>query len=225
MSLVRSLTETSLLSDHDIKELIKDGKLYIEPYESAAINQASIDLRLGSILVQYPPQTIKIGVDRPQSREIDISNSSYVLHPGEFVLGTTKEEVYIPNGYQGVIETKGGIARAGLWVHNNDGHIDAGFRGHITLEIVNMHRDNVFIELAPDTLICQLFIGKLSSSCDSLYNGKYLNQAKPTTYYPDVPKTPNAPLLSNALSFGRTHFFSLPYFTWFHHRFSRSTKE
>ncbi len=184
MSLALYLEEVSLLSDRDIRNLIEDGKLQIDPLEGNPINPFSIDLRLGSMLVQYPPQTIKIGVDRPKSREIDITGSSYILHPGEFILGTTLEKVCIPNGYLGVIETKGNIARAGIQVHNNDGHIDPGFCGHITLEIKNMNNNDVFIELIPDTPICQLFIGKLSSACDSPYNGKYLNQVKPTTYYP-----------------------------------------
>jgi len=184
MSLSSLLAEVSLLSDRDIKTLIEDGKLIIDPPDSISISSTSIDLRLGSILVQYPSQTIKIGLGKPVSHEIDITSSSYILHPGEFILGTTKEKVYIPNGYLGVIETKGDIARAGIQVHNNDGHIDPGFCGHITLEIKNMNENDVCIELIPDTPICQLFIGKLSSACEATYNGKYLNQVKPTTYCP-----------------------------------------
>ena len=192
MSLSSLLAEVSLLSDHDIKKLIEEGKLQIDPYDPGSINPISIDLRLGSVLVQYPSQTIKIGKNKPLSCEQDITGSTYILHPGEFILGTTKERVCIPNGYLGVIETKGDIARAGIQVnnsakiqvHNNDGHIDPGFCGHITLEIKNMNSNEVCVELVPDVLICQLFIGKLSSLCDSPYNGKYLNQIKPTTYCP-----------------------------------------
>jgi dCTP deaminase len=208
MALVRLMSEVaSLLSDHDIKELIKDGKLQIDPFDIASINPASIDLRLGSVVIRYPPQTIKVGSERPKYEEIDISGKSYNLAPGEFILASTMEMVCIPDGYEGVIETKGNIARAGIQVHNNDGHIDtfqaneadtyysqiqvhnndghidAGFHGHITLEIVNINK-NVHIELIPATAICQLFIGKLSSYCDSPYNGKYSNQEKPTVYYP-----------------------------------------
>lgn len=184
MSLVRFLAKVSLLSDRDIKQLIADEELQIDPYDSNSINPTSIDLRLGSILVQYPSQTIKIGIDKPRGDEIDIAGSPYILRPGEFILGTTQEKVCIPVGYQGVIETKGNIARAGIRVHNNDGHIDPGFCGHITLEIKNMNNNDVRIELVPGTPICQLFIGKLSSPCESPYNGKYLHQVKPTTYRP-----------------------------------------
>ena len=69
-------------------------------------------------------------------------------------------------------------------MHNNDAHIDAGFCGQITLEIKNMHEKDISIELEEGFPICQLFICQLSSKCDTPYNGKYLNQAKPTVYRP-----------------------------------------
>jgi dCTP deaminase len=184
MLLVSLASDASLLSDCDIKKLIEEDKLLIEPKDNIHINPASIDLQLGSVLVRYPPQTIKIGFDIPLSQEIDISCSGYKLRPREFILGSTKEKVYIPNGYLGVIETKGDIARAGIQVHSNDGHIDPGFYGNITLEIKNLNDCDVDIQLISGIYICQLFIGKLSSSCDLVYAGKYSNQDKPTTYIP-----------------------------------------
>jgi dCTP deaminase len=185
------LSKGCLLSDHDIIKLIDEKLLIIDPYNPLSLNPSSIDLSLGSSLVKYIPQTIKIGVTNCKSYEIDITHSNYILRPGEFILGTTKEKVSIPNGYQGFIETKGNTARAGLLirgkhiqVHNNDAHIDPGFCGHITLEIKNMNENDVCIELVQGLPICQLFICKLSSICDSPYKGKYLNQVKPTVYYP-----------------------------------------
>jgi dCTP deaminase len=173
----------ALLSDRALKELIKDGLLRISPFEEAAISSTSIDLRLGPKLVRYPPQTIQLG-KIPEGKEIDLSSSGYTLAPGEFILGMTKERVGIPNGYQGFIETKGNIARAGISAHNADGHIDPGFDGHITLEIKNMHK-NVSILLLPDVHICQLFIHELSSPSDIPYKGKYSGQTMPTIYLPD----------------------------------------
>ncbi len=181
--LTKALTKASILSDRDIVRLITDKKLIIDPYSNLPLNTSSVDLKLGPILTCYLPQTIKSGIDKTIGQEIDITGSSYTLNPGEFILGMTKECISIPNGYLGVIETKGNIARAGILVHCNDAHIDAGFTGHITLEIINFNKE-VSIELVPNTPICQLFVGKLSSECSSTYKGKYLFQAKPTTYRP-----------------------------------------
>src|SRR5207248_1096759 len=159
----------SLLSDRDLKDLIDSQQLKVEPFEYI-FNPTSIDLSLGSILVQYTDQTIRLDTI-PEFREIDITNNGYLLKPGEFILGMTREAVCIPNGYQGLVETKGNIARSGIQVHNSDGHIDPGFSGHITLEITNMH-NNIPIQLIAGVFICQLFIFQLSSPSDMPYNGR-----------------------------------------------------
>ncbi len=172
----------SLLSDRDLKSLLSAGKLVVEPLDKN-INPTSIDLRLGSTLIQYTDPIIRLDT-KPKYKEIDITSEGYLLAPGEFVLGMTKEIVSIPNGYQGFIETKGNIARAGIQVHNGDGHIDPGFSGNITLEICNMHRNGSSILLAPDIYVCQLFVYKLSSECDAPYKGRYSGHRKPTIYIP-----------------------------------------
>jgi len=108
----------------------------------------------------------------------------YCLNPNEFVLGCTKEKIYIPNGYQGFIETKGNVARAGIQIHNADGHVDPGSDHVVTLEIKN--NNTIPIVLFPNILICQLYIHKLTSECEKIYNGKYWGQTKPTKYIPDL---------------------------------------
>jgi dCTP deaminase len=176
-----------VLTDKSLKKLLEEQQLSIEPYDPNSLNPTSIDLKLGSILVRYvSPQIIRLdSTDTyPEIEKIDITTSTYTLHPGEFILGMTKEKVFIPNGYQGFIETKGNIARAGIQVHNGDGHIDPGFSGHITLEISNMHHDNISIQIASGIYICQLFISRLDSDCETPYNGKYLGQTEPTAYRP-----------------------------------------
>lgn len=172
------------LSDHDIERLIENKQLEILPYDKTSINPSSIDLRLGSVLTKYlSPQTIRLDNDTPNTQDIYIHDSGYILAPDEFILGTTEERIAIPDGYVGFIETKGNMARAGIQVDSNDGHIEPGFSGHITLEIKNLHKEEIYVELTPNTPICQLFIAELNSHCNSLYNGKYQNQERPTAYH------------------------------------------
>lgn len=174
-----------MLSDGDLKKCFAEGEFSIYPSPAEhAFNAHSIDLRLGSILLKYLPQTIRLGSARIETREIDMdTEGEYVLAPGEFILGTTLEEVAISERFAGRIETKGNIARAGIQVHNGDGHIDPGFRGHITLEITNMQKD-VSIRLIHGIYICQFFVYPLSSPSERPYRGKYYGQDKPTPYRP-----------------------------------------
>ena len=173
----------TLLADNELWDLINKEELIIEPFDEKAFNPTSINLRLGRTLIRYLPQTIQF--DKiPECEELELQDSGYKLESCSFILGVTKETVKIPNGYQGFIDTKGNIARAGLQIHNADGHIDPGFRGKITLEISNMHRENITILLLPDIYVCQLFIYKVSSKSTFPYHGKYSGHIKPTMYLP-----------------------------------------
>lgn len=174
-----------ILSDRDLKILLNSKILEIQPMDLSQIGPTSIDLRLGSTLVKYGCDRIELGKPIAKSEEIEIEmnpNKGYTLIPGDFVLGCTLEKVLMPNGYMGFIETKGNIARAGIQVHNVDGHIDPGTNHNITLEIKN--NNSIPIVLYPKIFICQIFVHCLSSLCEKPYNGKYLGQKKPTVYIP-----------------------------------------
>ncbi len=166
-----------MLSDKDIKSLIDDKKLGVEPFFQKNLGCASVDLTLGNNFIRYTGLI--------DTRSINISHelfsaSELLLDPGQFVLGVTKEKIRIPNGYYGFIETRGNFARAGISVTCDDGHVDPGTDGLITLEIKN--NNNVKVKLFSGDLICQLFLFKLSSQCLRMYNGKYMKQSCPTIF-------------------------------------------
>lgn len=172
-----------ILSDRDLKRLIHDGVLGIEPFDESQVGPSSIDLHLGATLVKYTASVIELGKSSPHFNEIPIdSEVGYILKPHELVLGCTKERIRMPNGYQGFVETKGDIARAGIQVNNMNGHVDPGSDHIITLEISN--NNSIPVVLYPGIRFCQLFVHTLSGQCEKLYHGKYFGQTKPSTYRP-----------------------------------------
>jgi dCTP deaminase len=172
-----------ILSDRDIRKLLVDGVLIIDPLKDSQIGPTSVDLHLGDLLVKYDTDQIVLGKSLPESVEIQIDPvEGYTIKPFEFILGCTLEKIRMPNGYQGFIETKGDVARAGLQIHNGDGHVDPGTDHILTLEITNLN--SIPIILYPQILVCQLFIHILTSDCNYEYRGKYFGQTKPTTYRP-----------------------------------------
>jgi dCTP deaminase len=173
-----------LLSSTDLHQRLSTGSLGVAPLAEDAIGPASIDLHLSPVLRRYSAQVIELGRTVPDYEELLIPDTGFDLPPGDFVLGMTLERVQIPTDLHGTIETKGDIARAGLRVHANDGHVDAGTDGHITLEIINQHHRDVIVRLRPGVAICQLFLSVLSSETDRPYRGKYSHQRVPTTYLP-----------------------------------------
>jgi dCTP deaminase len=173
-----------LLSNTDIEDLISKKLLVISEFKEDAIGPCSIDLRLDSKLVKYRTKSLDLKhFDKHNYDSVIISDEGFSLKPGDFYIGATFESIKIPNGYFGLVETKGNIARAGLQVHNTDGHIDPGTDGKITLEIKNNANHEVVIY--PEMFFCQIFIFKMQSLSSKPYHGKYHQQQGPTLFIPD----------------------------------------
>ncbi|MBC2696575.1 MAG: dCTP deaminase [Desulfobacteraceae bacterium] len=171
-----------VLSDGDILEYLSMGVSLISPFNKGNLGPSSVDLSLDSNIGIYHCDIIEIGQECSSIIKKKIGHNGYLLQPKNFILASTIEEVNIPLQLQGFIETKGNIARAGLQVHNCDGHIDPGFKGKITLEIIN---NNIMpIKIFSGLPICQIFFFKMLNPPQNPYNGKYQKQSEPTSYLP-----------------------------------------
>ncbi len=171
-----------ILSDRTIRGLAANCGL-IEPFDEDQLQPCSYDVRLdgriklfGITKIKKHPKGHIIGrVIDASSKElsgismvdVDISNKSYVLNPGEFILGSTVESVSIPDYLACRFEGKSSLGRIGLTTHVTAGFIDPGFQGTITLEIKN---ENQFpILLKPGMLIGQLCFIRLNTKVDRTY--------------------------------------------------------
>ena len=136
---------TSVLSDGTIRRLVAEGRVRIEPWDEAMVQPASVDLRLGSSFRVFHNHRIAAIdlADPPQNitELVEIGDEeSFVIHPGEFVLGRTLEYVELPDDVVARIEGKSSLGRLGLIVHATAGFVDPGFKGTLTLEITNLTR-------------------------------------------------------------------------------------
>jgi dCTP deaminase len=153
------MAATSVLSDGTIRRLIAEGRVRIEPFDDTMVQPASVDLRLGtSFRVFHNHRITAIDLADPPRNltehvEVD-DDESFVIHPGEFVLGRTQEHVELPHDIVARIEGKSSLGRLGLIVHATAGFVDPGFKGTLTLEITNLTR--VPIILWPGKPIAQL---------------------------------------------------------------------
>ena len=177
-----------LLSDKDIKAEIESGRVGIDPYEPAMVQPSSIDVRLDKFFRvfenhRYPhidPSTEQTDL----TREVEANGDEpFVLHPGEFVLGSTYEVVTLPTNIAARLEGKSSLGRLGLLTHSTAGFIDPGFSGHITLELSNVA--NLPVKLYPGMKIGQLCLVKLSSPAEHPYGSapylhRYQGQRGPT---------------------------------------------
>lgn len=175
-----------LLSDRDIRKAIDEGDLGIEPYDSHLIQPSSVDVRLDRFFRVF--NNSKYTHIDPKRKMDDLTSwveveESFVLHPGEFVLGATLEKFSLPAHLAGRLEGKSSLGRLGLLTHSTAGFIDPGFCGHITLELSNVA--NLPIVLYPEMKVGQLALFAMSSPAEVPYGAsslgsKYQGQRGPT---------------------------------------------
>ena len=177
-----------LLSDRDLRAAIEAGSLGLDPFDETLIQPSSIDVRLdrffrvfnNSRYTHIDPSTQQ---DELTSLVEPDGEEPFVLHPGEFVLGSTFEAVTLPDDLAGRLEGKSSLGRLGLLTHSTAGFIDPGFTGHITLELSNVA--NLPIMLWPGMKIGQLCLFRLTSPASAPYGSakfgsRYQGQRGPT---------------------------------------------
>ena len=169
-----------LLSDRDIKAELDAGRIGLDPYQPELIQPSSIDVRLDRLFRlfdnhKYP--FIDPAEDQPElTRLIEVEpDEPFILHPGEFALGSTFERVSLPDDVAARLEGKSSLGRLGLLTHSTAGFIDPGFSGHVTLELSNVA--TLPIKLWPGMKIGQVCYFRLTSPAENPYgSGPYGNR-------------------------------------------------
>ncbi|MBO1028366.1 dCTP deaminase [Micrococcus sp. HSID17228] len=177
-----------LLSDRDIRAELDSGRVGLDPLDPAMVQPASVDVRLDRYFRLFDNHRYA-HIDPRQKQdeltrlvEVD-PDEAFILHPGEFVLGSTYEQVTLPDDLAARLEGKSSLGRLGLLTHSTAGFIDPGFSGHVTLELSNVA--TLPITLWPGMKIGQLCFFRLSSAAQSPYGtganqNRYQGQRGPT---------------------------------------------
>lgn len=177
-----------LLSDGDIRKCVESGRIRVEPWDPQMIQPSSVDIHLDRFFRlfdnhKYP--VIDPAAEQPDlTRLVDVNaDGEFVLHPGEFVLGSTYEVVSLGDDVAARLEGKSSLGRLGLLTHSTAGFIDPGFSGHVTLELSNTA--TMPIKLYPGMKIGQLCFFQLSSPAEAPYGSgadgsRYQGQRGPT---------------------------------------------
>jgi dCTP deaminase len=193
------------MSDRDIRASIEAGQIGLEPLEMGLLQPSSFDVRLDRFFRLFDNH--KYPYIDPAEQQDDLtrlievkSDEAFILHPGEFVLGSTFEFVTLPNDVAARLEGKSSLGRLGLLTHSTAGFVDPGFKGHVTLELSNTA--TLPIKLWPGMKIGQLCFFKLTSPSEfpygsDKYSSRYQGQRGPTAsrshknfYRTDVGNTP-----------------------------------
>jgi len=172
-----------VLSDRTIREEIAAGRLIIEPFDDTLLQPSSVDVRVaGEFRVFHNNRRTYIDVKDANDDLTEVvaipDGEAFILHPGEFVLGSTRERVALPDDLVARLEGKSSLGRLGLLIHSTAGYIDPGFDGTITLELSNVAR--LPISIYPGMPIGQISFLQMTTPVDNPYRGKYQGQSGPT---------------------------------------------
>lgn len=176
-----------IFSDRSIRAAIESGSIQIDPFDQSFVQPSSVDLRVGDgfrIFVNH--KYSEIDPRSPQedlTQLVEVGDGPFMLHPGEFVLGSTLERVKLGDDVVARLEGKSSLGRLGLLIHSTAGFVDPGFAGHITLELSNVA--TLPIAIYPGMKIGQISFYQMTTAADLPYGSpelgsKYQDQSGPT---------------------------------------------
>ena len=176
-----------ILSDRSLREQLAAGHIVVEPFDDNCVQPSSIDVKIGNLFRVFRNHTsgvIDVKLDQDLTELITIPEDGvFMLHPGEFVLGSTLERIAVADDLVARIDGKSSLGRLGLIIHSTAGFIDPGFDGHITLELTNIA--TLPITLYPGMKIGQVSFMAMTTAADKPYGSgahgsKYQGQRGPT---------------------------------------------
>ena len=177
-----------ILSDRSIREALDARRIVIEPLADNAVQPSSIDVRVGDsfrVFANHRKPFIDPREPQPDLTELVKvpDGEPFMLHPGEFVLGSTFERVTLGDDLVATLEGKSSLGRLGLLIHSTAGWVDPGFEGWLTLELSNVA--TLPIAIYPGMRIGQMAFFQLSSPAERPYGSaelgsKYQGQEGPT---------------------------------------------
>jgi dCTP deaminase len=176
-----------VLSDRTIARLLAEGRIEIEPYDESLLQPSSVDVRVDRFFRvfhnnRYP--YIDVREEQEDLTElVEVDGRPFILHPGEFVLGSTLERLRLPDDVVARLDGKSSLGRLGLLIHSTAGFIDPGWDGHVTLELSNVA--NLPVTIYPGMKIGQISFVQLSEPAQAPYGtgglgSKYQGQQGPT---------------------------------------------
>jgi len=164
-----------ILPDHEIRKLLAEGKIVIEPLDNPEIQiqPAWVDLRLANEfrtfkVIGTPFIDVKVKTENYTEKHMIDEDQPFIIHPGEFVLGKVLEYVKLPADIMGSVDGQSSLGRLGVVVHTTSSSINPGWEGNLVLEMANLGK--MPVKLYPGSKICKITFHQLSSPAERPYN-------------------------------------------------------
>jgi dCTP deaminase len=158
-----------ILSDRQIRAMVEEGKLQIKPFDSALVQPASYDLKIGNKILASPTSPEKLGEVVILSKE----KPSYKIQPGQMVGVISLEKIEMPLNLCGRFGIRSSYARFGINAFGGL-QLDPGWRGRLTMNLLNVGPEPVTVKMN-DALFSVEF-ERLDEPAETPYSGPFQDQ-------------------------------------------------
>jgi dCTP deaminase len=166
----------SVMTRDELFRAITEGRIEIDPFSDDMVGPGSVDLRLSNEFRIFKKIRRAVVVDDAMDLEkitrLVHREQSFILLPGETILGITRERLRLAPSICGWIQGRSRFARIGLLVHMTASFIHPGIDNRQVLEISNMAPFPLVLK--PGTRICQVIFQ--TTVGEAVYTGKHKDQ-------------------------------------------------
>lgn len=166
-----------VLTRDEILKAIEQGHIEVDPFDPSLIGPGSIDLHLDNQFRVFKKlhyiYDVTDEADFTQITTLVETDKSFVVLPGESVLGITRERIRLAPFLCGRLEGRSRFARLGLMVHVTAGFMQPGINNRQVLEISNV--SSVALALHPGTRLCQFIFERCEG--EATYSGRFASQS------------------------------------------------
>lgn len=165
-----------VLARDEILRAIAAGIVEVDPFQRDQVGPGSIDLHLGSTFRVFRKLRSACVVEdqialEELSERVEVEDS-FILMPGETVLGITIERIRLPGSICGWLEGRSRFARMGLVIHMTASFVQPGVDNRQVLEIGNLAPFPLVLK--PGVRICQLILETMQG--EASYAGRFKTQ-------------------------------------------------
>jgi len=173
-----------VLSDKEMLKWLKSRKLIIHPIlDNEQVHGGKVDLRLDNIFYLIgrfkrpyydPMEHIPSEGQEPEKyaeKRIVPYGKPFILHPNDYALAPLFEFVRLPKDIMGRLDGRSSLGRLGIVVHSTAGSVDPGYKGHLTMELMN--NGMLPVALYPLMRVATLILTSMISEAMRPYEGKY----------------------------------------------------
>jgi len=185
-----------MLCYEEILAEIKEGNIYINPFDINLVNTNSVDIRLGNWFI---PLNASNGETLYGDLYFAPDGASFPIFPYTTTLGMTKEVVGAFKHIVHQLRSKSSTRRKGITVCDDAGFGDIGYNNHWTVELTAHISNMVYLKIGDP--FGQIVFDRTGMDTEHPYSGQYNEEEWPICMIPSKKRKIYEPFFNAARAY------------------------